>query len=149
MLLGNTYNVFLGLRGGRGIATSIGLFFAVDPLIATLIGVLGITTMVLGRYVSLGSVVGVIATPLMLIAKGDIVLPHFYLALFIMTLAVFRHRDNLQRLATGTERRLGEKTPSAPAAEGTDAKGIKVEGTQAKDTQETPNKPVSGSPSKE
>jgi len=142
VLLGNTYNVFLGLRGGRGIATSLGLFFAIDPLITTLIGILGITTMALGRYVSLGSLVGVIATPLMLIAKGGIVLPYFYLALVIMTLAVFRHRDNLRRLAAGTERRLGEKSPRTPAAE--DSKKNRAKSTVDKST----NEPT-GQPSKE
>jgi glycerol-3-phosphate acyltransferase PlsY len=107
-ILGNHYNIFLKLRGGKGVATSLGVFLAVEPLITVLILVLGITTIALGRMVSLGSLVGVLAAPLMLLARGRFVWPYFALAVAIVLLTFYKHRDNIQRLTQGVERRLGD-----------------------------------------
>src|SRR5690606_495176 len=54
-VVGNSFNVFLRLRGGKGIATSIGVFVVVDPLTALLCVLLGVFTILVSRYVSLGS----------------------------------------------------------------------------------------------
>lgn len=107
-ILGNHYNIFLKLRGGKGVATSLGVFLAVEPLITGLILILGITTIALGRMVSLGSLVGVLAAPLMLLARGHFAWPYFLLALAIVLLTFYKHRDNIERLARGVERRLGD-----------------------------------------
>ena len=107
-VLGNNFNVFLRLRGGKGIATSFGVMLAINPLVAGLASLLGILTIALGRYVSLGSLVAVVATPLFLIASTSFPMPHLYLALALTVLAFVRHRDNLIKLAAGTERRIGE-----------------------------------------
>lgn len=109
VMLGNTYNVFLKFRGGRGVATSLGAFAAVDPVVTLVVAVIGIIVIGLGRFVSLGSLIGVLSAPLILLARGDFPLPHLYLALFIAFLITYRHRENIERLAKGVERRLGEK----------------------------------------
>ena len=106
-VLGNNFNVFLRLRGGKGIATSLGVFLVIDPWITFLAAVLGIGTMLVGRYVSLGSLVGLAAAPLMLLASGRWIDAHLALGVALAALAFWRHRDNLRRLAAGTERRLG------------------------------------------
>ena len=108
-VLGNNFNIFLGLRGGKGIATSLGVFLGVEPLLTLMACVLGLATVALGRYVSLGSLVGVLAAPLMLLARGYFLFPYLYLALAIMLLAFYRHSENIARLQAGTERRLGER----------------------------------------
>lgn len=107
-VLGNNFNIFLRLRGGKGVATSLGVFLMIDPWITLLGTVLGIFTMALGRYVSLGSLVGVLSVPLMLLATLTVPLPYLYLAIVLTLLIMFRHRDNIRRLMAGTERRLGE-----------------------------------------
>lgn len=112
-VLGNTYNVFLKFRGGKGIATSLGVFVMVEPLIALLILILAVSIMVVCRYVSLGALMASYSAPLMLIAQGDIVWANFVLAVVLVTLAFIRHRSNLIKLAAGTERRLGEKAVQA------------------------------------
>lgn len=112
-VLGNNFNIFLGLKGGKGVATSLGVFLPIDPLITVLATLLGIFTMAVGRYVSLGSLVGVVSVPMMLLATLTIPLPYLYLAIVLSTLILYRHRENIQRLMAGTERRLGERaTPS-------------------------------------
>ncbi|CAN5901638.1 glycerol-3-phosphate 1-O-acyltransferase PlsY [soil metagenome] len=108
-ILGNNFNIFLKFKGGRGIATGLGVMFAIDPFISLLIIILGVSTVALGRYVSLGSLVGVIAAPVLFLAKGNFLFPYFFLTVAIMLLVIYRHRENIKRLAAGVERRLGEK----------------------------------------
>lgn len=108
-VLGNNFNVLLGLRGGKGIATSIGVFLVVAPLISVMAIVLGVFTIIVSRFVSLGSLVGMLALPLLVLAKGTLPLPYLLLAIAISALAIVRHRDNIRRLLAGNERRLGEK----------------------------------------
>jgi acyl phosphate:glycerol-3-phosphate acyltransferase len=113
-ILGNNFNVFLKMRGGKGIATSLGVFLAIDPIITLFATVIGVSTIAFGRYVSLGSIIGLMTPPLMLLAKGNFQFPYFYLSVAMAALAIWRHRENIQRLAKGVERRLGEKATAAP-----------------------------------
>ncbi len=110
IVVGNNFNAFLNLRGGKGIATSLGVFLAINPLVALLATGLGLLTIVTGRFVSLGSLVGLTAAPLMLLASLSFPMPYLYLAIALWVLAALRHRENLLRLAAGTERRLGDTT---------------------------------------
>ena len=114
-VVGHLYPVFAGFRGGKGIATTMGAFFIVNPLVTVLCLVLAVFTIALSRYVSLGSMVGLFAAPLMLIASLSFPMPHLYLAVALAALATLRHRENIRRLMAGTERRLGERaTPQPP-----------------------------------
>jgi glycerol-3-phosphate acyltransferase PlsY len=108
-VLGNNFNVFLRMRGGKGIATSLGVFLVVNPVVALVAAALGIFTIALGRLVSLGSMVGMVSAPLFLLASGVFPPSDLALATLLTLLALYRHRENLRRLAKGTERRLGEK----------------------------------------
>ena len=87
-----------------------------EPLVTLLALVLGVSTIVLGRYVSLGSLLGLLAAPLLVLAKGSFMLPYFLLSLALMVLAFLRHIENIKRLKAGTERRLGEKAISKEQA---------------------------------
>lgn len=113
-VLGNNFNVMLRLRGGKGIATTLGVFFVINPLVSALCVLLGVFTILLSRYVSLGSMVGLFAAPLMLIASLSYPMPDLYLAIALAALAILRHRENIRRLISGTERRLGERAQVRP-----------------------------------
>ncbi|MFO7544835.1 MAG: glycerol-3-phosphate 1-O-acyltransferase PlsY [Trueperaceae bacterium] len=108
-VLGNNFNVLLGLRGGKGIATSIGVFLIIDPLITAMCVGLGVFTILISRTVSLGSLVGLASLPLFVLAKGNFAVANLVLAVALTSLALVRHRDNIRRLLNGTERRLGER----------------------------------------
>lgn len=108
-VLGNNFNVFLRMRGGKGIATSLGVFLVVNPVVTLVAAALGIFTMALGRLVSLGSMVGIVSAPLFLLASGVFPFSDLALATVLALLALYRHRENLRRLAKGTERRLGDR----------------------------------------
>lgn len=108
VVLGNNFNVLLGMRGGKGIATSIGVFLVLSPLMALFSMVIGVFTILVSRYVSLGSLVGMLALPLFLIAR-EVHLAHLLLGIALATLAIIRHRANIRRLLAGKESRLGER----------------------------------------
>jgi len=113
-VLGNTFNVFLGFRGGKGIATSLGVFLIIDPLVTLLAVLLFALTLWLTRFVSLASLLAVSGALLMLLARLDAdpdvfaAAPKLTTAFVIAALAFLRHRENVGRLRSGTERRLGE-----------------------------------------
>lgn len=113
-VLGNNFNIMLRLRGGKGIATTLGVFFVINPLVAVLCIVLGVFTILVSRYVSLGSLVGLFAAPLLLLASLSYPMPDLYLAFALAALAILRHRENIRRLLAGTERRLGERAHVRP-----------------------------------
>ncbi len=113
-VLGNNFNIMLRLRGGKGIATTVGVFFVINPLVSALCVLLGVFTILLSRYVSLGSMVALFAAPLMLIASLSYPMPDLYLAIALAALATLRHRENIRRLISGTERRLGERAHIRP-----------------------------------
>ena len=108
-VLGHSFNVFLGFKGGKGIATSLGVGLAIAPAAALAAAAIGLFTMVIGRYVSLGSLVGLVSAPLFLIMQPSFTLPQLFLIGSLAALAVIRHRENIVRLANGNERRIGEK----------------------------------------
>ncbi len=110
VVLGNNFNVLLRFRGGKGIATSIGAFLVIAPLISLMAIVLGLFTIIVSRFVSLGSLVGMLALPLLVLARGTLPLPYVLLSIALSALAILRHRDNIRRLLAGNERRLGERT---------------------------------------
>ena len=107
---GHNWSIFIGLRGGRGVATSWGAVMALAPL-AALIGIpAGVATIAIGRYISLGSLAGALGFLVGAIAFYALGLgvTGFHVSL-VAVFAVFlttQHLDNLQRLFAGTERRL-------------------------------------------
>ncbi|MSQ09841.1 MAG: glycerol-3-phosphate 1-O-acyltransferase [Dehalococcoidia bacterium] len=110
MLLGHNWPVFLVFKGGRGVASGVGGLFVVLPLAATAVALSALATMALTRYVSLGSMVGlVVALPCALATVLLSGAPVEYLVYVIpgSVLIVARHSGNIQRLLEGTEAKLG------------------------------------------
>jgi glycerol-3-phosphate acyltransferase PlsY len=101
-LLGHLYSVFLGFRGGKAVATTLGVFIplAFTPLLVSAL----LCALVIWRsgFVSLGSLTLVTALPLMLLITGNFT--YIPLALVVMTLVFWSHRENIGRLARGEEK---------------------------------------------
>jgi len=119
-VLGHNYSVFLGFKGGKGVATSFGTLIFFDPVVGLSVLPIGIATVVLTRYVSAGSLIGGVAAVVITIALGK----PLWQVLTITVLAgliFWTHRENLRRLQAGNERRFGEKTPAS--ADSTQASG--------------------------
>lgn len=114
---GHIRSVFIGFRGGRGVATAAGGFLVLVP--AALLFVIPITGAVVAvtRYVSLASVVGAASAPLVVAGlwwSGRASLADVAYALVVGLLIIVAHADNLARLRAGTERRVGGGDMTGP-----------------------------------
>jgi glycerol-3-phosphate acyltransferase PlsY len=108
VIVGHNWPIFFAFQGGRGVATTLGVFLGIAPLPALIVFGLFILIVFLTRYVSLGSIMGAIAIPV------TILILHFPREYFIFGLAIcllllWRHAPNIKRLLQGKESRLGEK----------------------------------------
>lgn len=106
-VLGHIYPVWLRFRGGKGVAVTCGAFTVLAPLATGIAVVLFSAIIWITRYVSLGSLTAVLALPPLIDATGGAPIV-VQAAAGVAALIVFRHRGNLRRLVSGTERRLGE-----------------------------------------
>jgi acyl phosphate:glycerol-3-phosphate acyltransferase len=118
VVLGHIYTVWLGFKGGKGVATAFGVFLAL-ALWPALVGV-GIFALVFAtsRYVSLGSIVSAAAFPVLALAMPHAPRTRFETAvMFIIPLIVIlKHRQNIGRLMSGTEYRFGKPGAGATTA---------------------------------
>ena len=114
-VLGHIYPMFLGFRGGKGVATAAGVFLVVAPLaLVAAAGVFGLLVY-RWRYVSLGSMGAAASLPVAAILTGAEP-AYSLLAAGVAALIVARHRENIGRLRQGREHRLGERRAAGRAA---------------------------------
>jgi acyl-phosphate glycerol 3-phosphate acyltransferase len=108
-MLGHIVPIFFGFKGGKGVATSVGIFAVCCP-IAIIIGlIVFIALVIITRYVSLGSVVAAtIVVILSIIFHNDMasVLPQMLLAVVMGAMVIGKHRENIKRLLNGTESKI-------------------------------------------
>ncbi len=104
-ILGHTLSIFLRFRGGKGVATSAGVFLALAPIPTAIALASFIVVVALTRMVSAGSIVAaVVLTIAIFVTPHDHILRG--IAIAIAALIVFRHRTNIQRILSGTENRI-------------------------------------------
>jgi glycerol-3-phosphate acyltransferase PlsY len=118
-LAGHSWPLWLGWRGGKAVATALGMLLGLAwPVGLACFGIF-LTVLSASRIVSLSSVVGALALPLLMLGwfgaplPQSIRWPYLILALLTSVLVIWRHRSNLSRLLAGTEPRLGEPRPDA------------------------------------
>lgn len=113
-VLGHVFPVWLGFRGGKGVASAFGVFLILSPAIALSILIIFIVVFAISRYVSLASILASLAIPLLALHfapnMSHIVLFGF---VFIPLLVVVKHHQNIRRLLSGTESRFGTKKVAA------------------------------------
>jgi glycerol-3-phosphate acyltransferase PlsY len=106
-VLGHVFPLFSAFRGGKGVATAVGAFLALAPLATVICLAVFLLIVAVSRYVSLGSVVAITLLPpvagLLFHASRAVVIAAAATAVVV----VFKHVDNLKRLARGEERKLG------------------------------------------
>jgi len=109
-VLGHVFPVWLGFKGGKGIATALGVFIALVPLVALGSFIVFLTVVVLTRYVSLGSVLAAFSIPLLAVFLVPAHTPALLIGLSIISLVcIAKHHANIGRLLNGTESRFGSK----------------------------------------
>ena len=106
-VMGHVFSLFVKFKGGKGVATMVGVVAAVFPL-AALVGVsVFIIVFSITRYVSLGSMLGALSFPVVVILfEQQYAIPIVVISVFIPALIVFTHRSNIKRLLNKEETRL-------------------------------------------
>ncbi len=107
-IVGHCYPIFLRFKGGKGVATAAGVYAVIGPIPLLLMIAVFVLVISITRYVSLGSILGVLSFPLFsYFFQGEAEL--LFLGVVVFLLITFRHRENVQRLIKGNERKLGER----------------------------------------
>jgi glycerol-3-phosphate acyltransferase PlsY len=109
VIVGHVFPVYLKFKGGKGVATSMGVFFylASLPILGSI--VIFLVAVAIWRFVSLGSILGTAAFPILYFLMAYRREPSFWTllaAVFCSSLVIFRHKDNIKRLVAGTESKL-------------------------------------------
>jgi glycerol-3-phosphate acyltransferase PlsY len=105
-IVGHIYPAWLRFRGGKGVAVSAGVFAVLAPAATAAAALVFVATIVVTRFISAGSIAAAL-TLAVAAALGNVPAPVAAGATLAAILVVHRHRDNLSRLITGTERRIG------------------------------------------
>ncbi len=112
-ILGHNFTCWLNFKGGKGIATSIGALIGMLPLASLGLIILWSIALFASGFVSLASILGALALPAIVLAmllSGHLTgWPYFYFSVLIASIAVWRHRSNIQRLLNGTETSIRKK----------------------------------------
>jgi glycerol-3-phosphate acyltransferase PlsY len=113
-ILGHVFPIWLGFRGGKGVASALGVFLALSPAAAGCTFAIFLVIFLITRYVSLASIIGSAFFPLFGLyfvpVRTPIVIAGF---LFIPLLIIVKHHENIRRLLKGTENRFGKKKGAA------------------------------------
>lgn len=112
VVCGHIFPIWLGFRGGKGVATGIGVFLVLAPVAVLIAGVVFVIILWIKRYVSLGSIVGALIIPLVMCVERYFVKSSavndgtLVAAICCAALIVFAHRQNISRLIKGTENKF-------------------------------------------
>ena len=106
-LIGHQFSLYQRFRGGKGVATALGIYLAISPVSSLIALSFFVLTVYLWDYVSVGSMVSSCIMPLILLLLGESIV--LITATLIMAILIcINHRDNLRRLAQGQERKWGK-----------------------------------------
>ncbi|CAM5355078.1 glycerol-3-phosphate 1-O-acyltransferase PlsY [Eoetvoesiella caeni] len=118
VFLGHLYPVFLGFKGGKGVATALGVLLALQPWLALATVATWLIVAYASRYSSLAAIAAAIFTPLYYLFGGNVAWPFSPLIcaaiVVICVIVCFRHKANIARLLVGKESRIGGKKAAGP-----------------------------------
>ena len=107
-LLGHIFPVWLGFRGGKGVATGVGVFLALSPVAVVCAGAIFVVVVWVSKMVSLGSIAGAVTIPVYVWLFGESGTPLLTASIVGALLIVFAHRGNIARIWKGTEPRISD-----------------------------------------
>lgn len=107
-VLGHVFSMFTGFKGGKGVATTVGVLLALAPPAFGAFVLVFVATVAITRFISLGSILGSIAfaATLAFTAPGGVKSATFGFGVLIALVVIVRHKDNIGRLLRGEERRF-------------------------------------------
>lgn len=113
VVLGHNFPLYFGFKGGKGVATSLGVVLTLNWKLGLLIGICAVLVIAITKYVSLGSILGglafIVADIVNMVLLGRWNAVQFVCVLILGGMLIIRHHQNIKRLMNGTENKLGEK----------------------------------------
>lgn len=110
VVVGHNWPVILKFKGGKGIASTIGVVLTINYQIALICIVVGLVLVIITKYVSLGSITAMSLLPILVVVMVKPFDVNFFIFAVILTaMAIYRHRSNIKRLIYGNESKLGQK----------------------------------------
>ena len=110
VVLGHDWPIFLKFKGGKGIATSLGVLVLLHWPTAVVCIIIGVLVIIKTKYVSLGSIIAACLVPIIgTIMNRPFNKDYFVATLILGVIAIFKHRSNIKRLMEGKEFKLGER----------------------------------------
>ncbi|MBR3497762.1 MAG: glycerol-3-phosphate 1-O-acyltransferase PlsY [Selenomonadaceae bacterium] len=104
-MLGHMFPIFIGFKGGKGVATALGVIAALMPKVTAIVFIVWLVLTLITRYVSIASIVAAVLTPILAAAFKEPII-YFLFGLVAAVVIVFRHRENIQRLKAGRENKF-------------------------------------------
>ena len=104
-MLGHMFPIFIGFKGGKGVATALGVIAALMPKVTAIVFIVWLVLTLITRYVSVASIVAAVLTPILAAAFKEPII-YFLFGLVAAVVIVFRHRENIQRLKAGRENKF-------------------------------------------
>lgn len=110
--LGHVFSIFLGGKGGKGVATAAGVLLGISPALGGAVLLVWLATAAISRYSSLAAIVAAVAAPAL--TQWITGAEHWTIAVMVMVVVlIWRHKANIDRLVKGTESRIGSKKKNA------------------------------------
>ncbi len=106
VVVGHNWPILLGLKGGKGIATTIGVVTSISSGMALICIGFGLVILIIFKYVSLAAMLAIILLTILMFFKGW---NYFIFSLTLLLLALYQHRGNIQRLIEGKERKVTDR----------------------------------------
>ncbi|MCL5290493.1 MAG: glycerol-3-phosphate 1-O-acyltransferase PlsY [Firmicutes bacterium] len=107
-LAGHSWPVFLGFRGGKLVATGVGVITAISLPVGAAMAAIWLAVSGISRYISVGSIVAAVSIPFLMLSF-HLETPYLVLGAFAAVFAVYKHVPNIKRLLAGTEPRIWQK----------------------------------------
>ncbi len=109
-ILGHTFSIFINFKGGKGVATSTGVFFVLVPKVMMILVILFIGIVYVSRYISLASIISAGMMPILVLALyGSKQKITFLFSVLIGVYVIYKHKTNIQRLIHGNENKFNIK----------------------------------------
>ena len=108
-ILGHTFPIFFGFKGGKGVATALGVLITLNWKIGLICLIFALIIIAFTRMVSVGSILSAVLYPILTVFMGEASFGAVIISILITLLVIFNHRENLKRIKNGTENKLSFK----------------------------------------
>ncbi len=102
-IIGHMYTIFLNFKGGKGVATSVGVFLALTPIPLVITLTVSVSLIFITKFVSLGSITGSVLLPIMILIFNSQQKAVFIISIILGLFIIYKHKENLKRLIQGKE----------------------------------------------